>query len=132
MNTRMNNAGMAGEENFNDVVPPQAPQNPQIPIEEGATSNMYIRSSIQTVTQVLTNQVANDARVQVNPMLTSPLQRLGISQGLIPLLSLVLKWRRIHKGSLIVLKVLNSMGVSSQEKAKLFTYKFKVVAQFLY
>ncbi|TMX05174.1 hypothetical protein EJD97_001880 [Solanum chilense] len=39
MNTRRNIARRAEEENLNKAVPPQAPQNPQVPIKEKAMSN---------------------------------------------------------------------------------------------
>ena len=66
MNTRNNNARRVEEENVSEVVPPPAPQNPQVPIEEGAMSNVEIRAPIYSLTQVLVTQVARDARVQVN------------------------------------------------------------------
>ena len=81
MNTRRNNARRAGEENVNEAVPPQAPQNPQVPIEEGAMSNVEIRSAIQNLTQVLATQVARDARVQVNPNASTTASRIRVSQG---------------------------------------------------
>ena len=67
MNTRRNNAQRAEEENVNEVVPPQALQTPQVPIEERAMSKVEIREAIHSLTQVLTTQVARDARVQVDP-----------------------------------------------------------------
>ena len=74
MNTRRNNAQKEVEENFDEAVHPQAPQNPQVPFEEGAMSNIEIRLVIHSFTQVLSTEVAKDARVQVNLMLTLPLQ----------------------------------------------------------
>ncbi|TMX05345.1 hypothetical protein EJD97_023855, partial [Solanum chilense] len=62
-----NNARRAEEENVNEVVPPQAPQNPQDPIGQGGMSNVEITASIHILTQVLATQVARDARVHVNP-----------------------------------------------------------------
>uniref|UniRef100_M1DTA6 Uncharacterized protein n=1 Tax=Solanum tuberosum TaxID=4113 RepID=M1DTA6_SOLTU len=52
MNIRMNSVRRANEENVNEAVPPQAPQNPQVPIEEGAMSNVEIGSAIHNLTQV--------------------------------------------------------------------------------
>ena len=48
------------------MFPSKDPQNPQVPIEEWAMSNVEIRLAIHSLTQVLTTQVARDARVQVN------------------------------------------------------------------
>ncbi|KAH0775084.1 hypothetical protein KY290_012221 [Solanum tuberosum] len=104
MNTRRNNARRAGEENVNVAIPPQAPQNPQVPIEEGAMSNVEIRSAIHNLTQVLATQVARDARVEED------------TQGFID----------------EVFKVLEAMGVSSQEKVELAAYQLKDVAQVWY
>ena len=53
MNTRRNNARKFGEENLNEVVPPQAPQNPHIPIEKGAMCNVDIESTIHNLIQML-------------------------------------------------------------------------------
>ena len=63
MNTRRNNSRRSKEENVNIVVAPLASQNPQVPIEEGAMSNMEIRASIHSLTQVLVTQFARDSRV---------------------------------------------------------------------
>ena len=81
MNTRRNNDHRAVKENLNEVVPPQAPKNPQVPIEKGVMSNVDIRSAVHNLTQVLSTQVVRDTRVQGTPMLIPPLQGLGISQG---------------------------------------------------
>ena len=101
MNTRRNNARRADEENVNEAVPPQAPQNPQVPIEEGAMSNVEIRSAIHNLTQVLATQVARDARVQVNPNASTTASRIRDFTRMNPLLSLAPKWKKIHKGSLM-------------------------------
>ena len=52
MNTRRKNVRRAVQENLNEAVPPQAPQNPQVPIEEGVMSNVDIGSAIHSLTQV--------------------------------------------------------------------------------
>ena len=57
MNTRRDDSLRAEEENLNYAVPPQAPQNPQVPIEEGDMSNFEIRDVIHSLTQVLATQV---------------------------------------------------------------------------
>ena len=67
MSTRRKNAQRAEEETLNEVVPLQDPENPQVPIEEGVLSNVEIRSSIHSLTQVLATQDVRDGRVQVNP-----------------------------------------------------------------
>ena len=46
MNRRRNNARRAKEENLNEAVPPQASQNPQVPIEERAMSDDEITLAI--------------------------------------------------------------------------------------
>ncbi|TMX01927.1 hypothetical protein EJD97_023114 [Solanum chilense] len=89
MNTRRNNDRRFGEENLNEVVPPLGLQNPQVPIEEGASYNVDIRSAIDSLTQVLFTQVCRDATVEDDP------------QGFID----------------EVFKVLDAKGVSYQEKA---------------
>ena len=50
-------------ENVNEVVPPQTPQNPQVPIEEGVMSNIEIRESIHSLIQVLATQDTRNSRV---------------------------------------------------------------------
>ena len=52
---------------MNEAFPPQSPQNPQVPIDEGTMSSVEIRSAIHSFTQVLDIQVSRDAMVQVNP-----------------------------------------------------------------
>ena len=48
---------------MNEVVHPQAPQNPGVPIEEGVLCNVEIRETIHRLTQVLNTQVTSDATV---------------------------------------------------------------------
>lgn len=67
MNIRKTNARRAEYENMNEVVPPQAPQSPQVPIEEVHMSNIEIRKTIYSVTKVLATEMARDTWVKVNP-----------------------------------------------------------------
>ncbi|KAH0639227.1 hypothetical protein KY285_035813 [Solanum tuberosum] len=133
MNTRRNNARRAGEENVNEAVPPQTPQNPQVPIEEGAMSNVEIRSAIHNLTQVLASQVARDARVQVNPNASTTASRIRDFTRMNPPTFFGSKVEEDPQGFIDeVFKVLKAMGVSSQEKAELTAYQLKDVAQVLY
>ena len=66
MYTRRNYTQRAEEENVNEAVPPQAVENPQVPIENEAMSTFYIRGTIKSLTQVLDCKVSWDTRVQVN------------------------------------------------------------------
>ncbi|XP_069152730.1 uncharacterized protein [Solanum lycopersicum] len=77
MNTSRNNARKSFEDNFNEAVPPQVPHNPQVSIEEGAMSNVDIRSAIHILTQVLATQVSRDARVQVNSNVNTNASRIS-------------------------------------------------------
>ena len=65
MNTKRNNARRAIEENLNEVVPPQDPENPQVPIKDGVMCNVKIRSAILSFFQVLATQLARDKNVKV-------------------------------------------------------------------
>ncbi|XP_049368216.1 uncharacterized protein LOC125833114 [Solanum verrucosum] len=130
MNTRRNNARRAGEENVNEAVPPQAPQNPQVPIEEGAMSNVEIRSAIHNLTQVLATQVARDAMVQVNPNGRTTASRIRDFTRINPPTFFGCKVEKDPQGFIDeVFKVLESMSVSSQEKAELAIYQLKDVSQ---
>ena len=76
MNTRRNNARRVEEENVNEAVPPQAPQNPQVPIEGVVMSNVKIRAAIHSLTQVLATTIGRDVRVQVNPNASTTASRI--------------------------------------------------------
>ncbi|XP_049360185.1 uncharacterized protein LOC125824884, partial [Solanum verrucosum] len=130
MNTRRKNARRAGEENVNELVPPQTPQNPQVPIEEVVMSNVEIRSAIHNLTQVLATQVARDARVQVNPNASTTASRISYFTRMNPPTFFGSKVEEDQQGFINeVFKVLEAMGVSSQEKAELAAYQLKDVAQ---
>ena len=129
MNTRRNNARMVKGKNGNEVVPPLAPRNPQGPIEEGSMSNVEIRVSIHSLTQVLASQVARVARVQVNPNTSSTVSRIRDFTRMIPPTLYVSKVKEDPHGLIDeVFKVLDAMDVSSQEKAELAAYQLKDVA----
>uniref|UniRef100_M1DGG8 Gag-pol polyprotein n=1 Tax=Solanum tuberosum TaxID=4113 RepID=M1DGG8_SOLTU len=130
MNTRRTNARRAGEENVNEAVLPQAPQNPQAPIEEGAMSNVEIRSVIHNLTQVLATQVPRHARVTVNPNASTTASRIRDFTRMNPPTFFGSKVEEDPQGFIDeVFEVLEAMGVSSQEKAELAAYKLKDAAQ---
>ena len=97
MNNRRNNALRVEEKNVNEVVPPPAPQNPQVPIEEGVICNVEIRAVIHNLTQVLSTQVATDSRVQVNPNASTTTSRIRNFTRMNPLLSLSPRWKETQK-----------------------------------
>ncbi|TMX05034.1 hypothetical protein EJD97_003169, partial [Solanum chilense] len=104
----------SGDENLNESVPPQAPQNPQVPIEEGAMYNVEIRSAIHSLTQVLATQVARDTRVQVNPNDNTPASRIRDFTIMNPPTLYGSKVEEDPQGFIDkVFKVLDAMGVSS-------------------
>ena len=86
---------------MNEAVPPQAPQNPQVPTEEGAMSSIEIKSTIYSLTQVLATLVARDARVQVNPNASTTASRIRDFTRMNPPTFYGSKVRRTHKGSLM-------------------------------
>ena len=117
---------------MNKEVPPLAPQNSQVPIEERDMSNVEIRSAINGLTQVLSKQVARDSSIQVNRNASTT--NLGIRDftRMNPPTFFFSKVDEDPQGFMDeVFKVLESMGVSSQENIELFTYKLKYVPQVL-
>ncbi|WMV38121.1 hypothetical protein MTR67_031506 [Solanum verrucosum] len=115
------------------MVPPQAPQNPQVHIEEGAISNVEIRSAIHNLTYVLATEVARDARVQVNPNASTTTSRIRDFTRMNPPTFFGSKVEEDPLGFIDeVSKVLEAMNVSSQEKEELAAYQLKDVAQVWY
>ncbi|TMW88996.1 hypothetical protein EJD97_017789 [Solanum chilense] len=134
MNTRITNVRRAEEENMNEAAPPQAHhQNPQVSIEEGVMSNVEIRAIIHKLTQVLATQVGRDTRVQVNPYaITTASRKMDFTRMNLPIF-FGSKVKEDPKGFIDeVFKVIDAMGVSSQEEAELAAYQLKDVAQIWY
>ncbi|XP_069145537.1 uncharacterized protein [Solanum lycopersicum] len=113
MITRRNNARRVGEENLNEAIPPHAPQNPQVPIEEGDMSNVEIRSSIHSFNQVLATQVVRDAMVQVKPNTNITTSRIRDFTRMNPPTFYGIKVDKDPQGFIDELfQVLDSMGIS--------------------
>ena len=69
----------------------------------------------------------------MNPNANTTASRIGIPQGLIPLLSLVLRWRRTRKGSLVKCSNFFMLWVFLlKKKAEKAAYQLKDIAQVLY
>ncbi|TMX00127.1 hypothetical protein EJD97_001356 [Solanum chilense] len=133
MNKRRTTPRSAKEENVNVLVPPQAPQNPQVPIEEGFMSNVEITTAIQSITQVLATQVTRETTVQVNPNARITDSMIMNSTRMNPPTFFVSKVEEDPQRFIDeVLKVLDAMDVSSEEKVKLATYQLKDVDQVWY
>ena len=121
MNTRRNNAQKEVEENFNEAVHPQAPQNPQVPTEEGAMSSIEIKSTIYSLTQVLATLVARDARVQVNPNASTTASRIRDFTRMNPPTFFGSRVEEDPQGFIDeVFNVLDAMGVTSKQNYETF------------
>ena len=118
---------------MNEAVPSRAPQNPQVPIEEGAMSNVEIRPAIHCLSEVLSIQVSRDARVQVNPNANTSTSRIRDFTWMNPPIFYGSKVEKDPKGFIDeAFKVVNAMGYSSKEKVKLAAYQPNAVAQVWY
>ncbi|KAK6775922.1 hypothetical protein RDI58_026923 [Solanum bulbocastanum] len=119
-------------------VPPneQAPrgrQGPQVCIEKRAMSKVEIRMTIQKLTHVLADQVTRDGKVQVNTNARITASRIRDFTRMNPFTFFGPKVEEDAQGFIDgVFKVLDAMGVSPQEKAKLSTYQLNDIAQVLY
>ncbi|TMX01159.1 hypothetical protein EJD97_025037 [Solanum chilense] len=119
MKTILNNARRDEYENVNEAVPLQALQNYQFPIEEGAMCNVKIRVDIYSLTQVLDTKVSRDTKVQVNPNARTTRSRIRNFTKMNPPTFFGCKVEEEPQGFIHeVFKLIDAMGVTSQEKAK--------------
>ena len=96
-------------------------------------SNVKIRSAIHSLTHVLATQVVRDARVQVKQNDNTTASRIRYFTRMNPPTFFGSTVEENPQGFIDeVFKVLDAMGVSSQEKAKLGAYQLKDVAQVWY
>ena len=107
---------------MNEVVPPQAPQNPEVLIEEGPMSNFEIMVGIHSLNKVLATQVARDTKVQVNSNTNTTASRIKDFSRMNPptfFASTVEKDPQVFIYE--VFKGLDTMGLTYQEKEELDT-----------
>ena len=96
-------------------------------------SNVEIRSSIHSLTQMLSTQVSRDTRVQVNPYANTIASRNRDFTRMNLLTFYSSKVEEDSQGFIDeVFKVIDCMCGSSQEKAELAAYQLKDVAQVWY
>ncbi|TMX04375.1 hypothetical protein EJD97_009111 [Solanum chilense] len=95
--------------------------------------NVEIRASIHSLTQVLTSHVSRDARVQANPIASTTTSRIRDFTRMNTPTFFVSKVEENPQGFIDeVFKVLDSMGVTHQEKEELTAYQLKDVDQIWY
>ena len=95
----------------------KAPQNPQVPIEEGTMSNVEIGSAIHSLSQVFTIEVARDTRVKVNPMANTTASRIRDFTRMNPPTFFSSKVEEDPQGIIDeVFKVLDGMGFLLKKK----------------
>ena len=129
--SRRNDSQRVKEENVNELVPPPTPQNPQVPMEEGAMSNVEIRVTIHSLTQVLAIQVSRDTRVQVVPYGSTSTSRIRYFTRMNPPTFYVSKVEEDPQEFIDkVFMVLDAIGVSSQEKVELAPTNSKTWVKF--
>nr|ABI34336.1 hypothetical protein SDM1_41t00011 [Solanum demissum] len=136
MNTRRVTTIRMEEENVNEGAPPQGPQEPHVPqatIDVGAMTNVEIRSALQVLSQAMMAQVNRDSRTHVKPNVSTTTSRIRDFTRMNPPMFYGSKVEEDPQGFIDeVFKVLDAMGVSSQEKAELAAYLLKDVAQVWY
>lgn len=79
MNTRRVNSTRREYKYVNEGVPPQHPQDlqvPQNPIHKGVITNVEIRSDLQILTQAMMIKVNMITRTYVNPNINTSLSRM--------------------------------------------------------
>ena len=99
---------------MNKANPPPTPQNPQVPIEEGAMSNVEIRDAIHSLTQLLATQ---SCRVQVNPNSSTTISRIRDFARMNPPTFFFSKMEEDLQGFIDeVFKVIYAMGLTLKKR----------------
>ena len=112
---------------------PPVPQKPQVPIEKVSMSNFEMRVAIHNLTHVFSTQVGRDATVQLNLNSSTTSSRIRDFTRMNPSTFFVSKIEDDLQGLIDeVFKVVDAMGMISQEKAQLAAYQLKDVAQVWY